>query len=642
MLAPISWLKDYIDITLKPKELAERLTEVGLGCEKIHETNGDIVLDLEITPNRPDWLSIIGVAREIAAIENKKIRFPKLKTDLKPTGKILPLTIHNDYTSVPRLTGIVIDNVTVKESPQWLKDKLMSIGQRPISNIVDITNFVMFELGNPIHSFDYHKIAGHEFWTKQAKGGEVYESVDAITYHLPKGAIIYQDKEKVFDLVGIKGAKNSGTYNDTKAVFIVVEADDPVLIRKASQALSLRTEASGIFERGVNKGGTVEALQRVTDLVLELAGGNIASELYDFKKEEFKPWKLQLRMDRLAFILGIKIPEKEVLNILDKLNLSPVIVKSETAERSSNGLETTKESIITCIIPTYRNDLQIEEDLIEEVARIYGYNNFPKTLPVGEIPTEEIPYYKNYRLEEKVKNIFVATGFSEIYSYSLVSEEDLESTGINPEHTLRVDNPVSREFEYLRPILKVNLRKALKQNKSYAKEVHLFELGKVYKGKQLNAVQEEYHLAGISNIKSFYEIKGILEKLFADLGIDENPGKYMEALDEGIFFELPYTQLLQKREINTVFQPLPKYPPIIEDLALVVPNKIKIGEIIETIKKQSPIISEVSLLDQYENTKTFHIVYQDKEKNLTTEEVSTIRSKILQTLKEKYKISFKE
>jgi phenylalanyl-tRNA synthetase beta chain len=309
MLVPLSWLKEYVDITLTPKELGEKLTEVGLSCEKITKTPDDTIFELEITPNRPDCLSIIGIAREIAAIENVKIKFPRLRNLVKPK-KSLPLTIKTDSKINPRFTGIIISGIKVGESPKWLKDRLLKIDQRSINNIVDITNYVMLELGNPIHTFDYDKIEGKTMAVSQAKGGEKFESVDAIVYHLPKDAVIISDKEKIIDLCGIKGGKNSGTYEGTKTIFIRVPVEVPALIRKASQTLSLRSDSSSIFERGVNTGGTIDALKRTVDLILELAGGEIASDVYDIKETDFKPWKLKLRIDRLNKILGIEIPTK--------------------------------------------------------------------------------------------------------------------------------------------------------------------------------------------------------------------------------------------------------------------------------------------------------------------------------------------
>lgn len=298
-------------------------------------------------------------------------------------------------------------------------------------------------------------------------------------------------------------------------------------------------------------------------------------------------------------------------------------------------------TIIECTIPTYRNDLKIEEDLIEEIARIYGYNNFPKTLPIGAVPVKRIPYFRDYRLDERVKNILKASGFSEIYTYSLVGEKDLVNERINPQTVLRVDNPVSREFEYLRPTLKINLKKALQQNKAYAKHINLFELGKVYKGKSIDKASEEYFLSGITNSKNFFDVKGMLEYLFKELGIREDPTSSIKPLQDCIFFELNFSMLLAKINRKQKFTPLPKYPPVIEDLAFVVPSGVRTGDLIDEIQKQNSLIRKVSLLDQFENTRTFHIIYQHKDRNLTTEEVGGIREKIINHLKKKFDVKIK-
>jgi phenylalanyl-tRNA synthetase beta chain len=631
MLAPLSWLKEYVDITLTPKELGEKLTEVGLGCEKIIKTTDDTIFELEITPNRPDCLSIIGIAREIAAIETplsgagKKIKFPNLKTNLKPKSKSLPLIVKTNSKINPRFTGIIISGVKVGESPKWLKDRLAKMNQRSINNIVDITNYVMLELGNPIHAFDYDKIAGQTLIVSQAKGAERFESVDGIEYRLSTGAVIISDKEKIIDLCGIKGGKNSGSFDGTKNIFIRVPVEVSNLIRRTSQALGLRSEASSIFERGVNAGGTIDTLKRTVDLILELAGGEIASELYDIKEQDFKPWKLKLREERLGKILGIEIPIKKIITILESLNLSPAV----------------KGNIIETTIPTYRNDLKIEEDLIEEVARIYGYNNFPKTMPEGTIPTTQIPYFNDFRLDEKVKNIFKSSGFSELYTYSLIGEKDLPNE-VNSQNLIRVDNPISRDFEYLRPTLKINLLKALSQNRANFGKINLFELGKVYLGKNLDEAREIYFLSGISNSKSFFEIKGLLEKIFEDLGITEDPTKYIEILDEGIFFELNYSKMINKMNPNKIFKPLPKYPPIVEDLSIIAGQDVETANLISEIKSQSSLITNVSLLDQFENSRTFHIVYQHQDRNLIMSDTIKIREKVLDSLKKKFNAKLKE
>ncbi|MBI4091808.1 MAG: phenylalanine--tRNA ligase subunit beta [Candidatus Levybacteria bacterium] len=622
MIAPLSWLKEYVDINLKPKELGDRLTEVGLGCEKIVEKNGDIIFELEITPNRPDLLSIIGVAREIAAIESKKVKYPKAKTDInvKPK-KVLPLKIETNSAINPRFTGIIIEGINVKESPTWLWKRLESIGQRPINNIVDITNYVMFELGNPLHVFDYDKIKGNIMRVHKTKGGEKFKSVDEISYHLPASAVVISDADDIIDLCGIKGGYNSGIFENTKSILIRVPVEVPNLIRRASQALGLRSEASSIFERRVNSGGTIDALQRAVDLVLELAGGEIASSLIDIKKEDFIPWRLELNNERLNKILGIEIKETEVISLLERVSLSP---------KASRG-------IIQTTIPTYRNDLKIEEDLIEEVARFYGYNNFPKTMPAGAIPTGAIPYFKDFRLEEKIKSVLTGAGFSEVYSYSLVSEKNLSELEIDSEKVLRVDNPVSLEFEYLRPTLKIGLLAAVKQNKSYFDKIELFELGKVYLGKNVDNAKEAYFLSGISNVKSYYEVKGVLERLLAELGSNYDLSKSIELTEEGIIFELNLSDILKNIGMKKKFVPVPKYPPVIEDLSIEIEPKIKYGEIVNVIAVQSKLFNKVELLDEYGNKKTFRITYLSRDRNLTSEDIEPIREKITAALKKSFK-----
>src|SRR3989344_2925106 len=627
MLAPLSWLKEYVDTKLSPRELGDRLTEVGLSTEKIIKDKDDIIFEFEITPNRPDLLSILGIAQEIAAIEGKSIKHFKGVNINLSLKKILPLKIQTDPKINPRFTGIIIDGITVRESPKWLKERLIKIGQRPINNIVDITNYVMLELGNPIHAFDYDKIKGAVMKVHQTKGGEKFTSVDGISYRLPKNAVVISDNEEIIDLCGIKGGENTGTYEKTKTIFIRVPVEVPSLIRRASLSLGLRSEASSIFERGVNAGGTLNALQRCVNLVLEIAGGKIASNIYDIKKEEFNPWRLDLSLEKLKNVLGISIAESKILKILENLNLSP--------EKISKGTIRTE-------IPTYRNDLKAEEDLIEEVARIYGYNNFPKTIPSGQTPVKPPPYYRDYRLEEKVKNIFKEAGFSEIYTYSLISEKDLTDNEMDPDKTLRVDNPVSREFEYLRPTLMINLKKAVALNKPNFEDINLFELGKVYRGANLDKKEESYFLSGISTKMNFVKVKGVIERLFEELGIKEDPSQYVEAIEEGIFFELNYDEFSEKINLNKTFKPIPKYPPIKEDLALMMADKIKTGDIIREIKDQSPLIREVSLLEKFQNIRTFHIVYQNPRRNLTSGEVEKIRERILVRLKTKLKIKPKD
>ncbi len=618
MKAPISWLEDYVKINLPLKDLMWRMTEVGLTTESYEKIDEEIVLDAEVTPNRPDWMSIIGIAREIAAIQNTPLVLPELIEPSSPTKK-LPIQINNNFQLCPRYSAIIIKNVTQKPSPEWMQKRLKSVGLRPINNLVDITNYVMFETGNPIHVFDYDKLTNGQMTIMESLGGEHFESVDKKTYSLPENAIIFKSGTDVIDLCGIKGGLNSGISTDTKTILILVAVYNGKLIRRTSQRLNLWSEASRIFERGANAGGTLDTLKRTYNLIQNLAGGETASKIIDVKKDSFTPWKLELNTERLNETLGIEIPEKEIASILKRLYLNPIL----------------KTDRVECSIPTYRGDLRIEEDLIEEIARLYGYNNFPKTLPVGEIPVQKVSYFKDYTLDRKIKNLMIAFGYSEIQTYSLISEDDLKTVGHDPSEILRVDNPVSREFEYLRPSLKINLIKALKQNSPNFENINIFEIGKIYKGKSLRKTDESYEVAGISNRKSYFEVKGILERIFSEFQVTESVDRYIEWNEGFIYFSFPYDILINEKTYYKPFNPLPKYPPIIEDMAFNIPENGKTGEIIELIKKQNPIIKNVGLYDKYQNTKTFRVTYQHSDRNLTTDDITPIREKITKVLEGK-------
>ncbi len=616
MKTPLSWLKEYVDINFPLKELMWKMTEVGLTTESYEKIDSEIVLDAEVTPNRPDWMSIIGIAREIAAIQSTTLKLPKLTNPPLPKSS-LPLNIKNDFTLCPRYSAIIVKGVSQKPSPEWMQKRLLSVGLRPINNLVDITNYVMFETGNPIHVFDYDRLNNAQMAIMKSKGGESFVSVDEKYYSLPENAIIFKSGNEVIDLCGIKGGANSGISSSTTNILILVAVYNGQLIRRTSQRLGLWSEASRIFERGANSGGTLDTLKRACNLIQELGGGETASIIMDSKNNEFNPWKLSLSQNRLEKILGINIPEKEVLAILRRLILEPTI----------------KNGVITCTIPTYRGDLKIEEDLIEEVARLYGYNNFPLTLPRGDIPTMTIPYYKDYNIDHKIKHTLTAAGYSEIQTYSLISERDIRDIGFDTEAVLRVDNPISREFEYLRPNLKPNLLKAMLQNKPYYQEVNLFEIGKVYKGITPKDAREEYEVAGISNIRNYFEVKGIIARLFIDFQITEAPEKFLEWNDEYVYFSFPYSLITNKKSGFKSFISLPKYPSIIEDMTFVFTDDTTVGEIIELIKKQSHLIKKIDLLVKYKNTRTFRITYQHIDRNLTTIDIAPIREKIINTLK---------
>jgi phenylalanyl-tRNA synthetase beta chain len=644
MLVPVSWLKDYIEIKLPLKDLMWRLTEIGLTSEKLEKINGEEVLDIEVTANRPDWMSILGVAYEIAAIQGNKVKEPQIK-ELAKSKKTLEIKLKNNFQAIERWSAIIISGIAIKPSPEWLQKRILSVGLRPINNVVDITNFVMFEMGMPMHAFDYDEIKGHEMTVMLSQGGEEFTSVDELSYKLPKDAIIIKDKERIIDLAGIKGGLNSGIKANTKNIVLHSTINNPVLIRRTSIALGLRSDASAIYERGPDKGGTVKAIKRAANLILETAGGEVASDLIDLKQKEFKPYSLDLNLKKLKEALGIEIKKDKVVKIFSSLNLNPKA----------------KGEKITCIIPTKRSDLKIEEDLIEEVARIYGYNNFPLTLPEGKVKEEKIAYFKDEKIEKRLREIMIASGYSETMNYSLISEKTIRDSLSDPEKHIKIKNPVSLDYQYLRSSLIPSLILATKLN--IDKAVKLFEMDKVFP-------EERYKVSAIGKGIEFREFKGTIDLILERLGIENY--KIIFEVEEPIFhpaksgtikikesnigyfgeinpqvrenfaikeilwaFELDLETLKNSSKIKT-FVPVSNYPPQIEDLTFVFPAKTKIGEVVESIRKTSDLIRNVELKDIYQDAFTFRITYQSNKKTLNDTEIASLREKIIEEIKKKY------
>ena len=650
MLIPIGWLKEYVDIRLPLKELMWKMTEAGLTCETVKKVGDETVLDVEVTANRPDWMSIVGVAREVAAIQGIKIRQPKTKALPAQTANF-PIDLVTNFDLFERWSAIVIKGVEIKPSPKWLRDRITMMGHTPINNIIDITNYLMYELGIPMHAFDYDEVYGQIMSVQLSKGGEKFTSVDNLDYVLPKNSIIINDAERLIDLAGIKGGLNSGIKETTKNIFLHVTIDNPVLVRRTSQAMRLRSDASAIYERGPDKGGTIRSLARAVNLILDLAGGEVASKLIDLKKEKYEPKNLFLGFAKLEKILGIKIPESDIVQILARLNLSP--------KKSKLG--------ITCTVPTYRGDIQIEEDLIEEVARLYGYNKFPMTMPTGKVSDQKIPYYFDDSLILNIKNLLISCGYSEAKNLSLISKDLITKFGMDPAKHFRIDNPVSLEYEYMRTSLIPSLVSAIKINS--ADNLKLFEIDKVYLKIGKNAV-EKYKVAGVFLGKNFREFKGAIDLILSKLNIkgysiefevdksylhqsnsgtiklgSSSVGEFgeinpivlgaLEISEEVYCFEMD-AETLEKLTKTKTFSSVPLNPAQIEDVTLTFPPKTRIGEVIKTINNSQSTINNVELVDVYKDSYTFRIWYQDPKKTLTNEEVEKIRKSVLETIKLKF------
>ncbi|MGB9911074.1 MAG: phenylalanine--tRNA ligase subunit beta [Microgenomates group bacterium] len=670
ILVPYSWLKEYLKTTANYKQIADYLSLCSQSVEKIIPQKDDYIYEIEITTNRSDCLSVYGIARELSAILPQF----KIKAELKPieikeiplVEKSLPLDVTITKESLcPRFTALIFDEVKIGPSPKIIQERLEKSGIRALNNVVDISNYLMLELGQPMHTFDYDKILRAKMILREAKEGEEIITLDGQKRILPQGAIIIEDgKRRIIDLCGIMGGENSAVDKSTKRVLLFIQTYDPARIRQTCQKLSFRTEAAQRFEKGVDPEGVILAMKRAILLFEKNCQAKVASKLIDIYPHPPQFPKIKLTQEKLNQVMGISFSLKKGEEILKNLGFK--------VKTFSNYLE--------AIPPHWRlGDINIPEDLIEEIARIYGYHRLPSILPQGEIPLR--PKNNLFYWEEKIKEMLKYWGFTETVNYSMISKKWLENLSILPKNCLKVANPLSEEWEYLRISLIPSLLEVIRKNKIY-QEIKIFEIANIYLPQGKNKLPQEISTLTIAINKSdFFYLKGILENIVKEMGIEKmvfknlslKSGFYSQLISSnrgaeillnneliGILGEIK-PEILEKfsleesvtiLEINLEklvkfhnpikkYTPLSNFPPVIEDLAFVFDKKINVETVIQLIKQVSPIIKTVELIDYFKNTRTFRITYQSEERNLSDEEIKVIREKIISQLKEKLGIVLK-
>ena len=658
-----SWLREHLQTKATPKQIGEYLSLCSQSVEKVTKIEDDWLYEIEITTNRPDCLSVYGLARELAVILPRfglpaKLKSLEISQPVKtPDKKNLPLEVKiKDASLCPRFTAVIFDKVVIKPSPKIIQERLEKSGIRALNNVVDISNYLMLELGQPMHTFDYDKIKGAKMILRESAGGEKITTLDDQIRPLPDGTIIIEDGEgRIIDLCGIMGGKNSEVDEKTKKVLLFVQTYDPVRIRQACQKLAFRTEAASRFEKGVDPEGVLIAMGKAMEMFEKNCEAEIASQLIDIYPNPPQEKKVKLDINLVNKIMGIEISKKEIVNILESLGFV---------------LETNQSSLMTVTVPHWRyDDISIPEDLIEEIARIYGYHRLPTNLPpMAVVSQNKIDFPK---WEAKIKTALKFWGFTETVNYSMVSESILKNVEIKPEECLRIANPLSDEWVFLRPSLVPSLLQVASLNKK--ENLKIFELANVYLFQSENQLPEEnLMLTGLVSGESFAKVKGVVESLLEELGIKEieikpyqlqktfygkifHPSRRAEIIFKnnslGIFgqlkkekvfvFDLDFTQIVKDANEIKKYQAIPKYPPIIEDLSFVIPEKTYVGEIMKAIKTTSLIIQRVELIDSFEDSRTFRVTYQDAKKTLTDEEVEKIRKSIIDNLKNKLRLKLK-
>ncbi len=675
-----NWLKDLVEISLPPPELAKKLTDVGLAVEAIHELGDDFVFDIDLTSNRGDCLSHLGVSREIAAITNSKLKIKNYE-QTHSTSEISNLVTIEDADLCHRFTARVIRGVKIGASPEWLVKRLEAVGERSINNVADITNFVMHELGNPMHSFDLNKLAGNKIVVRRAKFGEMIATLDEVERKLDETMLAICDAEKPVAVAGIMGGFDSSITDETTDVLLEVAYFDRANIRQTSRNLKLSTEASHHFERGVDIENLIRTSNRATELICELAGGT-AGEFVDVYPTKFVQSEIESRDIEFAVkrLTGLDVKFDDILRILNALG-----VESKISPESR---------IFTA--PTWRHDLNIEEDLVEEVARIVGYDNIGEELPpafgAGEYQPNET---RKFHLRQTLSNL----GFDEAISYSFIDSKFDETFGLIPdfvqenldEKYVTLQDSIIEGAVRMRPSLLSGLLDAVRTNLNFQnRNLRLYEIGKVFSASSKeNETPNERELFSLVitgsemqqnksmslNEFDFYDAKGALESAIAATNAPNlkfaasdvkhlRKGQSAEILLNGktvgtigrladeiaqsykfkqpVFVaEIDLQTVLAAGEQTVAYKPLSVYPLIQRDVSLLVKRSVSFAEIKQIIKNKGfELLKKVEFVDVYEGkgiaddarSITIRLEYRSNERTLQDEDVEQIHADILENL----------
>ncbi len=663
MMVSLNWLTDYVDISLPVTDLGELLTQIGLNLEGIVETDTDIVLDLEVTSNRSDCLGHLGVAREIAAATGAEFRMPKIP-ELPTSGAAA------DYASVevqcpdlcPRYTARVIRGVKVGPSPQWLIERLEAIGMRSVNNIVDVTNYVLMEYSQPLHSFDHDKLAGGRIVVRRGLPGEVMTSIDQTKCHLDENMCVIADAEKAVAIAGIMGGLDSEVTESTTNVLIEAAQFDPLTTRHTSRKLQLMSESNYRFERGIDPVGLERASLRACQLILELAGGALAGGMVDIWSDPWQGRTVTLRPARCNALLGMDIPADEQAEILTRLGLGAKL-DGET---------------ITCQIPPNRADLTREADLIEEVARLAGYNNIPVSDKVTHTLTAET---LETRTRRTVGEAMTAAGFDEAVTNTFIDAEEAKLFGWS--RCVSVDPSNRKTNNALRPTVLGNLLRACKTNQDAGNgDVHLFELAGVFEPGDNGDLPVEHVELGIVSLGELSRLRGALEALIeriapqaklevrsasvagfaedaaARIMLDgEKIGK-LGMIDPAVLthYDLStdrniaaaavcFEAIRAKAGRGKTYQGMPKFPAIQRDLSVIVDGEVTwqdltdaIAQIDQPMRQATDYVTTYTgkQIGQGRKSVTFQLTYRSDETTLRSEQVDAEVDEIISALKKKF------
>jgi phenylalanyl-tRNA synthetase beta chain len=692
MLISYNWIRELTGTALTPQDLRERLTMVGLAIDAVAEIEGDAVLDVEVPSNRPDCLSHIGIAREVSVIEKSKVQSPKSEA-FKTEGKAGDFTAVeiSDRDLCPRYAARVVSGVKIAPSPAWLAKRLSEIGQRPINNVADVTNYVLHELGQPLHAFDLAKLTEKRIVVRRAKAEEKLTTLDGVERKLAPEMLVIADAKQPVALAGIMGGLDSEISAATTEVLIESAYFDPDSVRRTARKLGMDTEASRRFERGADCENVLNAQARCIELICEIAGGIATADAIDVYPNPLAPRSVNFRAARVESLTSLRVDEPEMMRIFELLGFT---------QREPTGSESGRESSISFVVPSWRVDVAIEEDLVEEIARHAGFDKIGSQLPPSNMPGEYQPSEKSRR---GLRTCLTNLGFNEAINFSFIDTahdgefETLPDLISQPEEAglVALSNPILEHASRMRTSLLPGLLDSVRHNLNHGtSDVLLFEIGRVFAASSPGEVPnereawaliatggaiEEGHAQATREI-DFFELKGALEagidamKLgplnFSNANVkhlregqaakimmpDGNAigsiGRLAEAISASYKFrqpvflaELDLTVLLDAQKRPIQYRPLPRYPSVVRDVTLLVNRHVSLAEMFQAIEPASVAdFAGAKLVGTYEGKNipagkrsvTLRIEYRSDERTLRDEEVEERHRKVIDSLLQKF------
>jgi phenylalanyl-tRNA synthetase beta chain len=679
MLISYNWLRELTGTKLSAEEIRDRLTNVGLAVDAVESRGDDSVLDVEVPSNRGDCLSHAGIARELAVSERSKVQSPKSKVQdfSGKTGDFTSVEI-SDPDLCPRYAARIVRGVKIAPSPAWLVKKLESLGQRPINNVADITNYVLHELGQPLHAFDFAKLAEHRIVVRRAVAGEKITTLDGVERNLDKEMLVIADAQKPVAVAGVMGGEESEISNTTVDVLIESAYFNSGSVRRTARKLGLQTEASHRFERNIDPEGVLAAQERCVALICEIAGGTATEDALDVYPKRFESRSVNLRPARVEAITSLKVDESEMKRILSGLGFQP---------------NTDEEAVRTYKIPSWRHDVAIEEDLVEEIARHTGYDNIKTALPPAQSAGE---YHTTETRKRKLRRALVACGYDEAIDFSFIeatNDFDLIPAFGEAANAVTLTNPIIEEASSMRQTLLPGLLSSIRHNLNQGiRDVCIFETGRVFAAVagELPDEREAFALVATGGVMeagraesarqvAFFDLKGVVEAAIDAMNLPPPTftaeavkhlragqsaaisaggvklgtiGRLGEAIAGSHKFrqavyvaELDLTALLELPERPVLYSKLARFPSIVRDVSLLVDRPVTLKDLTSAAENQAAdYFVGVTFVGTYEGegiadhqrSVTLRFEYRAPDRTLRDEEIDAVHWPLVESLKEKF------